>query len=110
MAQYPYAVLRSDDAEKQGLAHWSDETGHPDIKFTSASIEAVRSLVASGQAVTILSDVVYRPWTLDGRRVERVDLVEKIPTMDVGIAWTKRNLSPAAKLLREAFDKSIPRI
>lgn len=110
VAQYPYAVLRSDDAEKQGLAHWSDETGHPNIKFTSASIEAVRSLVASGQAVTILSDVVYRPWTLDGRRVERVDLVEKIPTMDVGIAWTKRNLSPAAKLLREAFDKSIPRI
>lgn len=110
VAQYPYAVLRSDDAEKQGLAHWSDETGHPDIKLTSTSIEAVRSLVASGQAVTILSDVVYRPWTLDGRRVERVDLIEKIPTMDVGIAWTKRNLSPAAKLLRESFDKSIPRI
>ena len=110
VAQYPYAVLRSDDAEKQGLAHWSDETGHPDIKFTSASIEAVRSLVASGQAVTILSDVVYRPWTLDGRRVERVDLVENIPTMDVGIAWTKRNLSPVARLLRETFDKLIPRI
>jgi DNA-binding transcriptional LysR family regulator len=110
VAQYPYAVLRSDDADKQGLAHWTDSTGHPDIRLTSTSIEAVRSLVASGQAVTILSDVVYRPWTLDGRRVEKVDLVETIPTMDVGVAWTGRNLSPAARMLRKTFEKSIPSI
>ncbi|MEP4194456.1 MAG: LysR substrate-binding domain-containing protein [Aliishimia sp.] len=110
VAQYPYAVLRSDDAEKQGLAYWTTQTVHPDIKLTSSSIEAVRNLVASGLAVTILSDVVYRSWTLDGRRVERVDLVGSIPTMDVGVAWAKRILNPAAKLLREAFDKAIPRI
>ncbi len=66
VAAYPYALLISDEAERQGLAHWSDATGHPEIKLASASIEAVRSLVAAGQAVTILSDVVYRPWTLDG--------------------------------------------
>ncbi len=111
VAQHPYAVLRSDEAEKQGLAHWTDATGQPEIKLTSASIEAVRSLVASGQAVTILSDVVYRPWTLDGRRIEKTDLVETIPTMDVGIAWSaKRMLDPAAKLLRSTFEKSISRI
>lgn len=110
VAKYPYAVLRSDDADKQGLAHWTDVTGHPAIKLTSTSIEAVRTLVASGQAVTILSDVVYRPWTLDGRRVERVDLVETIPTMNVGVAWTGRTLSPAARMLREIFEKSIPHI
>ncbi|WP_299737540.1 LysR family transcriptional regulator [uncultured Roseobacter sp.] len=110
VAQYPYAVLRSDDAEKQGLAYWTDQTGQPEIKLTSTSIEAVRSLVASGQAVTILSDVVYRPWTLDGRRVEKIDLVETIPTMDVGIAWSSQAvLDTAAKLLRETFDQSIPR-
>lgn len=111
VAQHSYAVLRSDEAEKQGMAHWTEATGHPDIKFTSTSIEAVRSLVATGQAVTILSDVVYRPWTLDGRRVERIDLTDPVPTMDVGIAWHGgRTLEPAAKLLREAFDKSIPGI
>lgn len=110
VAKYPYAVLRSDEAEKQGLAHWTEETGQPEIKLTSASIEAVRSLVASGQAVTILSDVAYRPWTLDGRRVERVDLVESIPTMDVGVVWKAKGvLTPAARLLREAFDRSIPK-
>lgn len=110
VARHSFAVLKSDDAEKQGLAHWTEETGTPDIKLTSTSIEAVRSLVASGQAVTILSDVVYRPWTLDGRRVEKIDLVEPIPTMDVGIAWSADvPLDLPAQLLREAFDKSIPR-
>ena len=109
VAAYPYAVLHSDEAEKQGLAHWSGETGYPDIKFSSTSVEAVRSLVATGQAVTILSDVVYRPWTLDGRRVEKVDLIEQIPTMDVGIAWKSGTpLTPAATQLREAFNSSIP--
>lgn len=104
VAKHSYAVLRSDDAEKQGLAHWTDTTGHPEIRLTSTSVEAVRSLVASGQAVTILSDVIYRPWTLDGRRVERLDVAEPIPTMDVGIAWKAGADLPApVKLLREAF-------
>jgi len=108
VASHPYAILRSDDAARQGLAHWTAKTGQPKIKFSSLSIEAVRSLVASGQAVTILSDVVYRTWTLDGRRVEKIQLVEPIPTMDVGIAWLdKIKLDSAAKLLCHAFEKSI---
>lgn len=111
VAQFPYAILQSDEAEKQGLAHWSDATGFPEIVFSSSSIEAVRSLVATGRGVTILSDVVYRPWTLDGRKVERFELAEAIPTMDVGIAWkAKRMLSPAARLLRDAFERSIHRM
>lgn len=111
VAKYPYAVLQSDDAEKHGLAHWTDETGHPEIKLISTSVEAVRSLIASGQAVTILSDVVYRPWTLEGRRVERIDLVETIPTMEVGIAWkANADLTPATKLLREAFNRSVSNV
>lgn len=111
VAKHPYAVLRSDDADKQGLAYWTAEIGQPEIKLASTSIEAVRSLVASGQAVTILSDVVYRAWTLDGRRVEQIDLIETIPTMDVGIAWSSKvTLDSAAQMLRGAFEKSIPRI
>lgn len=105
VAHHPYAILRSDEADKQALAHWNAQTGHPDIKLESTSIEAVRSLVATGQAVTILSDVIYRPWTLEGRRVEKIALVDPIPTMDVGIAWkASRQLSTAEKLLLEAFD------
>ena len=104
VAAYPYALLRTDEAQRQGLAYWNDQIGRPDIKLASESLEAVRSLVATGQAATILSDVVYRPWTLDGRRVEQIDLIEAIPTMDMGIAWSpKKDLSPAAERLQAAF-------
>ncbi|MEP4434205.1 MAG: LysR substrate-binding domain-containing protein, partial [Hyphomicrobiales bacterium] len=58
--------------------------------------EAVRSMVASNMGVTILSDMVYRPWSLDGRRVEVVSLADRIPTMDVGVAWAANVQQSAA--------------
>jgi DNA-binding transcriptional LysR family regulator len=45
----------------------------------SKSIEAVRSLVALGEGVTILSDLVYRPWSLQGNRISRRDLSVAMP-------------------------------
>ena len=39
--------------------------------------------------VTILSDMVYRPWSLEGQRIETRLLEEPIPTMDVGLVWLK---------------------
>ena len=109
VAGYPYAVLPADGADKQGLSYWTAQTGHPEIKLSSTSLEAVRNLVASSQAVTILSDVVFRPWTLDGHRVEKIDLVETIPTMDVGVAWNANaDLSQAMQLLRDAFSTALP--
>lgn len=105
IAQHSYAILRSDEADRQALTYWNEQTGQPHIKLESASIEAVRSLVASGQAVSILSDVIYRPWTLEGRRVEKIEVLEPIPTMDVGIAWkASRELNTAEELLLQAFN------
>ena len=52
-------------------------------------VEAVRSMVANGTGVTILSDMVYRPWSLEGHRVEITALADAIPTMDVGLAWAR---------------------
>lgn len=36
---------------------------------------------------TILSDVVYRPRSLEGLRGEAATRASEIPTMDVGITW-----------------------
>ena len=53
--------------------------------FRSKSIEGVRSLVADGLGVTILSDLVYRGWSHDAGRIIRKPLREPIPSMDVGL-------------------------
>jgi DNA-binding transcriptional LysR family regulator len=67
-------------------------------------VEAVRSLVANGQGITILSDMVYRPWSLEGRRIEIVQTDVDIPTMDVGLASNKTKVAtPAMKAVKTYF-------
>jgi DNA-binding transcriptional LysR family regulator len=64
----------------------------------------VRSMVALGLGVTILSDLVYRPWSLEGNRIGRRDLSIPIPTMDVGAVWHRKGVLPAsARVLLDLF-------
>jgi DNA-binding transcriptional LysR family regulator len=58
--------------------------------------------VAAGMGITILSDLVYRPWSLEGQRLERRQIEDEIPTMDVGLAWRADTaLTPAARTFRD---------
>jgi hypothetical protein len=43
------------------------------------SVEAIRSLIAFRQGVTILSDMMYRPWSLEGSRIEVREVAANIP-------------------------------
>ena len=75
---------------------WGSAGLRPDPIFVTSSVEAVRSMVADGMGITILSDMVYRPWSLEGQRIELRNIVADIPTMDVGLAWNpSRAQSPA---------------
>lgn len=47
----------------------------------TSSVEAMRSMVANGSGVAILSDMVYRPWSLEGRRIETIMLLDAVPAM-----------------------------
>jgi DNA-binding transcriptional LysR family regulator len=78
VAKEPYIQLTIDEAAKTTLSYWAKHGLAPSVVFRTDSVEAVRSLVATGAAVTILSDMVYRPWSLD-----------------VGLAWSKNAELPA---------------
>lgn len=73
----------------------------PKVIFRTTSMEAVRGMVATGAAVTVLASLVYRPWSLDGGRVELRPLVDPIPSLDLGIAWS------TGKVLSEAEHKFV---
>lgn len=95
----PYVLLTTDQSEETTLRYWEMASLRPRIVFRTTAIEAVRSLVASGYGVTILSDLVYRPWSHEGDRIEAVELTDPIPAMDVGVVRLRSNeLSPAAGL------------
>ncbi|MEM8837187.1 MAG: LysR family transcriptional regulator [Pseudomonadota bacterium] len=88
VAQEPYIMLTVDEASNTAHRYWKRGPYRPDTRFRTSSVEAVRSMVASGMGIAILSDMVYRPWSLEGRRVEVVDVADTIPTMDVGVVWS----------------------
>ena len=52
-------------------------------------MEALRGLVAHGFGVTILSDMVFRPWSLEGKRIDARPILNAIPQMDAGMVWRK---------------------
>ncbi|WP_245455593.1 LysR family transcriptional regulator [Neorhizobium lilium] len=89
VAEEDYVMLTIDEARKTASRYWEAVGLSPRAVLTTSSVEAVRSLVAAGVGVTILSDMVYRPWSLDGQRIEVRRLIEPIPSMDVGLAWAK---------------------
>jgi DNA-binding transcriptional LysR family regulator len=104
VAQEPYIMLTVDEAAQTSLRYWSRTPYLPNVRLRTASVEAVRSMVANGLGVAILSDMVWRPWSLEGKRIETIVLKDAIPSMDVGLAWKKhRPLSAPMAAFREYF-------
>jgi DNA-binding transcriptional LysR family regulator len=103
VAKEDYVMLTVDEASNTAGRYWETTGLAPQVVLTTSSVEAVRSLVAAGVGVTILSDMVYRPWSLDGQRIELRRLVESIPSMDVGLAWARKSTIPPAATTFRSF-------
>ncbi|RYH08004.1 LysR family transcriptional regulator [Tropicimonas sp. IMCC6043] len=71
----------------------------PKIAFRTKSVEAVRSLAATGAGIALLPDLVYRPWSLEGDRIVSRDVSGSLPVVQVGMAWRKG--SPLSKAARD---------
>jgi DNA-binding transcriptional LysR family regulator len=89
VAREPYIQLLIDDAEASTSSYWRAHKLTPNIVVRTESVEAVRSLIAFRNGVTILSDMMYRPWSLEGDRIEVRELAANIPTLNTGIAWPR---------------------
>jgi DNA-binding transcriptional LysR family regulator len=107
VAAEPYVMLTVDEAEQTAGSYWQATPWRPRVIFRTSSVEAVRSMVSNGTGVTVLSDMVYRPWSLEGERIEAVTLSDPVPSMDVGIAWAReRQLGTTATAMLEHFRQS----
>jgi DNA-binding transcriptional LysR family regulator len=102
VASEDFLLLDMDEHVQTVARYWGKYGIAPRVRLQSKSIEAVRSLVANGHGVTILSDLVYRPWSLEGNRISRRDLSVPVPTMDVGAVWARS--APVSRQLRALLD------
>lgn len=107
IAHEPYVMLTVDEADQTALRYWEPTPYRPKIMFATSSVEAVRSMVALNMGVTILSNMVYRPWSLEGQHVEVRPVTDHVPTMDVGLAWRRdTEMSPPVRVFYEYLDRT----
>jgi DNA-binding transcriptional LysR family regulator len=85
----PYVLLTVDQVAQTVEAAWRDLGIRPKVALRTSSVEAVRGLVASGGHVAIMPDLTYRPWSLDGDKVEARLIAEELPAVEVAVAWRR---------------------
>jgi DNA-binding transcriptional LysR family regulator len=104
VAEEPVIMLTIDEIEESTGKLLSAIGSRPKIAFRTRSVEAVRSLVATGAGVALLPDLVYRPWSLEGDRIESRDVSGSLPMVQVGVAW--RRGSQMTQAARDFIDLS----
>jgi DNA-binding transcriptional LysR family regulator len=85
----PLIMLTVDEIEEATARLMAALSVRPNVAFRTRSVEAVRSLVATGAGVALLPDLVYRPWSLEGDRIEIRDVSGDLPAVQVGLAWRR---------------------
>ncbi|MDP2082026.1 MAG: LysR substrate-binding domain-containing protein [Pseudotabrizicola sp.] len=100
----PLIQLMVDEIEGSMRALMDAMQVRPRIAFRTRSVEAVRSLVATGAGLAILPGMVYRPWSLEGDRIDIRDVSGDLPTVQVGLVWRRGAplSSPARNFIKAA--------
>ena len=89
IATYPYIQVTVEEGEASTHRYWQAQGLEPNIAFRTSSMEAVRGLVAHGFGVTLLADMVYRPWSLEGSKIEAIPVLGVVPHLESGMIWRK---------------------
>ncbi|GGL76797.1 LysR family transcriptional regulator [Wenxinia marina] len=94
----PHIVLDIDEMRAEALRLMSSFADKPRVAFRTRSVEAVRSLCASGAGIALLPDLIYRPWSLEGDRIESRDVSGTLPVVQVGLVWRRgARITPSAR-------------
>ncbi len=85
----PFVLLTMDELADTTARLWRQGALRPPIVMKTDSVEAVRSLVGTGMGIAMLPDLAYRPWSLEGDRIEARHLAGALATVDIGLAWRR---------------------
>lgn len=96
LARESLILLQADELGDATTGLWQHTQVDPRVLIRTSSVEAVRSLVATGAGVSVLPDMLYRPWSLEGDRIEARPLAQPLPHLEVGLAWRKGAVLPEA--------------
>lgn len=81
-------ILFAVDDLLESISGWLEREHLVDrIFLRTTSVEAVRSLVGADTGVAIMPDLAFRPYTLEGDRLEARSIDGLSITLDVGLVW-----------------------
>lgn len=101
LAGEPLIQLTIDEMAETSQRWWRRARLRPTLELKTSSVEAARSLVATGAGLAILPDIIYRPWSLEGDRLEACAVHDLTETLDVGLAWRRGSpLGEPARIFR----------
>jgi DNA-binding transcriptional LysR family regulator len=89
LREHAIIMLKNDAIDEMTGALMRRHVGNNANIMRTTSVEAVRSLVATGAGVTLLPDFIYRPWSLEGDRLEARPVAEELPNVEIGVAWRR---------------------
>ncbi|MDB5981405.1 MAG: gltC 6 [Pseudomonas sp.] len=95
VARHAYILATVDEGVVSTTRYWHSQGLAPQVAFSTSSMEALRGLVAHGFGVTILSDMLYRAWSLEGKKIEIRPLSDAIPPMELGLIWQPNSVLPS---------------
>lgn len=109
LAGEPLIQLTIDEMAETSQRWWRDVHSRPVPELKTSSVEAARSLVATGAGLAILPDLLYRPWSLEGDRLEVRSVEDLTSTIDVGVVWRKgSSLGEPARIFLELAREQRP--
>lgn len=86
MAGYPFILLDLPNTHELMNSIWNTVDLHPEIAFSSASFETVRTFVANGHGYAILHQRPQHTLTYDGGQVVNVEIIDDVPLLPVVVA------------------------
>jgi len=99
ISEFPLITLNISEIDEVADQFWRSSGSKPHTAFRTGSVEAVRSLVAAGVGVAILPDLLFRPWSLDGRRLEAIQVSAPLPIVRAALV-RRRGYDDNADALR----------
>ena len=85
----PVIELRNDELELAAGNLWRRAGFMPQVVVRTRSVEATRNFVAAGGGVSLMPQLLFRPWSLDGEQLIALPLSEDLPPLEVGVAWRR---------------------
>jgi DNA-binding transcriptional LysR family regulator len=110
LKDWPYVFLMVDEGERVMRELGRPYGFEPNVVMRTTTVEAMREWIGLGLGVTIVADTIYRPWSLEGHKIERRAIAEPIPPLEIGLAWPRGSvLSETAQGFSAFLRQTVPR-